>query len=51
MAALAALHPLGRVATIDEVASAILYVTSDSASFITGTELPIDGGLAGKSAF
>ena len=47
----AKLHALGRVATVDEVASVILFVTSDSASFMTGTELKVDGGISGKNAF
>ena len=51
IASAAKAHTLGRVATVDEVASAILFVTSDAASFITGIELPIDGGMYGKNAF
>lgn len=43
-ARLAALHPLGRVGTADEVAAAIVFLASPAASFITGTALPIDGG-------
>ena len=41
---LAAKHPMGRIGTPDEVAYAILFLASDEASFITGIELPIDGG-------
>jgi peroxisomal 2,4-dienoyl-CoA reductase len=37
--------PLGRLATIDEVAQAALFLCSGAASFITGTTLVIDGGL------
>jgi peroxisomal 2,4-dienoyl-CoA reductase len=37
--------PLGRMATIDEVASAALFLCSDAAKFITGVTLVIDGGL------
>lgn len=36
--------PLGRFATPEEVASAILYLSSDDASYVTGTELRVDGG-------
>jgi len=38
-------HPLGRIASPDEIASAVLFLASDEAGFITGAALPIDGGL------
>ncbi|MFL9865713.1 SDR family oxidoreductase [Paraburkholderia fungorum] len=38
--------PLGRVGTPDEIAKAVSFLASDDASFITGTELFVDGGLA-----
>jgi NAD(P)-dependent dehydrogenase (short-subunit alcohol dehydrogenase family) len=41
----AQLHPLGRVAEAEEIAAAILFLLSDQAAFITGTELKVDGGL------
>jgi NAD(P)-dependent dehydrogenase (short-subunit alcohol dehydrogenase family) len=44
--------PLGRIGVADEVAQAVLWLVSDSASFVTGSVLPIDGGrLAGVPAF
>jgi NAD(P)-dependent dehydrogenase (short-subunit alcohol dehydrogenase family) len=41
----AALHPLGRRGVAEDVAEAVVYLVSDSASFVTGTELVVDGGL------
>ena len=37
-------HPLGRVGDADEVAQAIAFLASSSASFITGEHLHVDGG-------
>jgi NAD(P)-dependent dehydrogenase (short-subunit alcohol dehydrogenase family) len=42
--------PLGRLATIDEVSSAALFLCSDASAFITGVTLVIDGGLWLRSA-
>jgi NAD(P)-dependent dehydrogenase (short-subunit alcohol dehydrogenase family) len=38
-------HPLGRIATPEEVARAILFLASPDASFVTGAALPVDGGI------
>jgi len=36
--------PLGRIGEAEDVAEAVLYLVSDTASFVTGAELTIDGG-------
>lgn len=38
-------QPIGRMAHPDEIAALMLYLCSDEASFITGTDYPIDGGF------
>ncbi len=40
----AAMHPLGRVGRVEEIAAAVLYLCSDNAGFTTGIALPVDGG-------
>ena len=40
-----AFHPLGRNGQAADVAEAILFFASDQASWITGTVLPVDGGV------
>jgi NAD(P)-dependent dehydrogenase (short-subunit alcohol dehydrogenase family) len=45
-----AFHPLGRVGTAEDLASAITYLLSDGASWITGAILNVDGGvMAGRN--
>jgi NAD(P)-dependent dehydrogenase (short-subunit alcohol dehydrogenase family) len=41
-------HPLGRLARAEEIAAAIEFLLSPTASFITGVTLPVDGGLSAK---
>jgi len=43
---LSAAVPLGRPGTPDEVARAVVFLASDDSSYITGTELFVDGGFA-----
>jgi len=45
MKVLAAAQPIGRMGTPEEVALMALYLCSDAASFITGIDMPIDGGF------
>ena len=40
-----ALNPTGRMATAQEVANAVVFLSSSAASFITGTNLLVDGAL------
>ena len=42
----AAAAPLGRVGTPDEIARAVVFLASEDASFVDGTELFVDGGAA-----
>ena len=49
---LAAIYPLGRIVTTEEVANAALFLASPLASGITGTSLTVDAGLmAGNLPF
>ena len=38
-------HPIGRIGEADEIAGAVLWLGSDAASFVTGHQLAVDGGL------
>lgn len=44
-------HPLGRIGKPSEIAHAVLWLSSSAASFITATDLSVDGGLNAYGAF
>ncbi|HET7690218.1 MAG TPA: SDR family oxidoreductase, partial [Nocardioidaceae bacterium] len=43
-------HALGRVATIEEVGEVIAFLTGPRASFVTGADVRVDGGLLARIA-
>jgi len=45
-----ALHPIKRIGTPDDVGHLVAFLVGDEASFITGTEIVIDGGLSARFA-
>jgi 2-keto-3-deoxy-L-fuconate dehydrogenase len=47
---LAATQPIGRMGRPEEIAGLVYYLASDEASFITGSNFPIDGGFLGLKA-
>lgn len=51
VSALANRHPIGRLGEPTEVAELVLFLLSSGASFITGSDIPIDGGLGALGAF
>ena len=42
----APMHPLGRVGDGDDVAQVVLFLCSDAARFVTGADIPVDGGFS-----
>lgn len=48
--ATARMHPLGRVGEPEDVARLIVFLSSDSSGWMTGTTVPIDGGVVGAGS-
>ena len=48
---MASRHPLGRIGQPSEIASAIMFLASDAASFMTGETVCVDGGMMAKGAW
>ena len=44
----AASTPLKRIGVVDDIAYGVLFLASDESSFMTGSELVIDGGLTAE---
>ncbi|QBF31324.1 glucose 1-dehydrogenase [Thalassococcus sp. S3] len=45
---MAPLHPMGRIGTPEEVANLIVWLCSEQASFVTGANIPVDGGFVAQ---
>jgi NAD(P)-dependent dehydrogenase (short-subunit alcohol dehydrogenase family) len=43
-----ALHPLGRLGLAEDIANAAVFLASDDAAFVTGSELVVDGGMTAR---
>ena len=48
MAGVVGLHPMGRLGTAEEVAQVVLFLLSDQAAFVTGSQYVVDGGYTAQ---
>ncbi len=46
--AMAQMHPIGRIGRADEIANAVIWLSSDESSFVTGHTLLVDGGFTAR---
>ena len=44
----APMHPLGRLGRVEEIADAAVFLASDESGFMTGADLPVDGGYTSR---
>ena len=44
----AAIHPIGRVGNPEEIGQAVVWMCSEAASFVTGIQMPVDGGFVAQ---
>ena len=47
-AAMTAMHPIGRIGTSEEIADAVIWLSSNKSSFVTGHSLLVDGGFTAQ---
>jgi len=47
----AAMHPIGRIGQPADIANAVLFLASDKASFMTGENICVDGGIMAKGSW
>jgi NAD(P)-dependent dehydrogenase (short-subunit alcohol dehydrogenase family) len=40
--------PMGRLGTIDDVTETVMYLATDASAYVSGTVIPLDGGLAAR---